>query len=95
MTPEAQARPKPPPPQQQQPQQQPQQQQQQSTRTTKKQALPQMLCYCVTAAAGTVPVSVYALLDVAETVKPLEMRRAYRQQALRCHADKLATILTS
>ena len=38
-------------------------------------------------------VSLYALLDVAETVKPLEMRRAYQHQALRCHADKLASRL--
>jgi hypothetical protein len=34
--------------------------------------------------------SLYELLEVAETATPFEVRRAYRQQALRCHPDKLA-----
>jgi hypothetical protein len=59
-----------------------QQQQQQQQEHQQQQALPETfdpLAYA----------SLYELLGVAETAAPLDVRRAYRQQALRCHPDKL------
>ncbi len=59
--------------------------------------MPQQHCFCDTAAAGIVRRAGLCLAVRAcrrgRDATPLEVRRAYRQQALRCHPDKLASRL--